>query len=80
MPTFVVGGFGTQDFCLSPQTFSYFIDFEFKNCEHRKVPDARDNILRREAPTSRIYKKYQATSAVIIPDTIGGQYHSIKLS
>jgi hypothetical protein len=66
-------------FIFIPTDLQYFIEFELKDREHRKREAERGVILKREVPTSEMYKLHQVNKGIITADAIGGQYLPVFL-
>lgn len=66
-------------FLFIPTDLQYFVDFELKDRERRKIAAERGMILKREVPTPELYKRHQVGEGVITDSAIGGQYLPVFL-
>ncbi|KAB8227564.1 uncharacterized protein BDW43DRAFT_242985 [Aspergillus alliaceus] len=66
-------------FVFIPKDLQFFIEYELKDRERRKIAAEKGVILKRETPTSEQYKIYQVSKGIITVDAIGGQYLPVFL-
>ncbi|KAF5856470.1 hypothetical protein ETB97_007301 [Aspergillus alliaceus] len=61
-------------FIFIPTDLPYFIEFELKDRQRRKIQADSGVISKRAVPTPEMYKRYQIDKGIIALDAIGGQY------